>query len=145
MTLNLWHQENKRYQPKPTKEPHIRFWAFLLCTSNNSGFWLRNWRLQGLQIHRASRLWNEKWGYRLNVSSADCYSPEKRSLGQSDKYCYLNLPLLLWKHRRLLWLWHIPADWRFFSFTFFFSPIYGTPRYVVLATKVRGKRGKAVR
>lgn len=133
MTLKLWHQEIKGINPSPQKNLAVAshsMWDILLCTPKNS-FSLRNW-LQGLQIYRASRLWNKKWGYRLNVSSADCYSPQN-ALGQLDKYCYLNLLLLPWKHGRLLHLWHIPADWRFFCLAFIDNSF--TAHLVILSTQ----------
>lgn len=141
MTLKLWHQEIKGISPSPQKKLRVALhsiWGILLCTPKNSEFRLRNW-LQGLQKYRASRLWNKKWGYRLNVSSADCYSPQK-ALGQLDKYYYLNLPLLLWKHGRLLILWHIPADWRFFCLTF--SDISFTAHLVILSSQPKLEKSK---
>lgn len=141
MTLKLWHQEIKGISPSPQKKLRVALhsiWGILLCTPKNSEFRLRNW-LQGLQKYRASRLWNKKWGYRLNVSSADCYSPQK-ALGQLDKYYYLNLPLLLWKHGRLLILWHIPDDWRFFCLTF--SDISFTAHLVIFSSQPKLEKSK---
>lgn len=143
MTLKLWHQEIKGINPNLQKNLTVTAHSvlgILLCTPNKSEFRPRNWRLRGLQIYRASGLWKKKWGYRLNVSSVDCYLPQK-ALGQLDKYCYLNLPLLLWKHGKAAEIMAHSRWLKIFLFRLLWYFIYSTPCYFVLTTTFREKRG----
>lgn len=147
MTLKLWHQEIKGINPNLQKNLTVAAHSvlgILLCTPNKSEFRPRNWRLRGLQIYRASRLWKKKWGYRLNVSSVDCYLPQK-ALGQLDKYCYLNLPLLLWKHGKAAEIMAHSRWLKIFLFRLLWYFIYSTPCYFVLTTTFREKRGEKLR
>lgn len=144
MTLKLWHQEIKGINPNLQENLTVAAHSvlgILLCTPNRSEFRPRNWRLRGSQIYRAWRLWKKKWGYRLNVSSVDCYLPQK-ALGQLDKYCYLNLPLLLWKHGKAAEIIAHSRWLKIFLFRLLWYFIYSTPCYFVLTTTFREKRGE---
>lgn len=143
MTLKRWHQEIKGINPNLQKNLTVAahsMLGILLCSPNKSEFSPRNWRLRGLQIYRAWRLWKKKWGYRLNVSSVDCYLPQK-ALGQLDKYCYLNLPLLLWKHGKAAEIMAHSRWLKIFLFRLLWYFFYNTPCYFVLTTTFREKRG----